>query len=59
VGVVKVVGCRADLFDLVRTLHSPCRFARRLNRRQQKSNENADNGNDDKKLNKSKGTGKR
>ncbi len=44
VGRVIVVDSQADLFEIVAALHPPRRFARRLNGRQQKSHEDADDG---------------
>jgi hypothetical protein len=48
--VVSVQG-EGDLFDYIRTGHSPGGFPRGLNRRKKQGNQHADNGNDDEKFN--------
>ena len=52
-GVVMVVACKGPLLHVVRALHSSCGFAGRLDGRQQKSDEHADDGNDNEEFNKS------
>jgi len=42
------------LLDIVRALHPASRFTGRLNRRQQKRDQNSNNRNDDEKFNKGK-----
>ena len=45
------VKCQTELFQMVRTLHSPGRFAGRLHGRQQKGDQNPDDRNNDQKFN--------
>ena len=49
--VVKIVGGKPDLLQVVGTLGTPCGFTSGLNRRQEQRNQNADDCDDDKKLN--------
>ena len=53
--IVKIVNGQTKLLEMIRTLRLSCRFAGSLNRRQKKSDQYADDRNDDEKLNESKG----
>lgn len=55
-GIVKIMDADADLFQLAGTLHTPCRFACRLDRREKKGDKNADNRNDYEQFNESERT---
>jgi hypothetical protein len=48
---VKVVNAETELLEMVRTLHPPCRLTGGLHSGQKKSNQNTDDGDDDKKFN--------
>ena len=50
VGALKVEGGESELLEVVGALHTPRRFARRLNCRKEQADQNTDNGNDDEKL---------
>jgi len=52
--IMVIMDRQSDLFEIVGTLHSPCRFSRGLNGRQKKSNQDTDDRDDDKKFNKGK-----
>ena len=55
VGRVVVVQCQPDLLEVVAALHAPRRLPRRLHRRQQQGDENANDGDDHKQLDQCKG----
>jgi len=42
VDILEIVNAENDLFDMVGTLHSACRFTGRLNGRQQQADQNND-----------------
>ncbi|GHT17996.1 hypothetical protein FACS1894189_5020 [Planctomycetales bacterium] len=46
--------CESDLFEIVLALQTPCCFSGGLHRWQKKGNENANDGDDDKKFDKGK-----
>jgi hypothetical protein len=50
VSIVVIVKRQRPLLDMVGTLHSPRRFTSRLNGRQKKGDQNADDRNNDKKF---------
>jgi hypothetical protein len=49
--IMEIVNCQTKLSQVIAALHSPCRFARRLNGRQKQRNQYADNRNHDEKFN--------
>ena len=50
VHTLEIVHCQGDLFEVVGALNSTGRFTRRLNRRQQQGDENANDGDHDQKF---------
>ena len=53
-GIVEVVNSDTNLLEVIGTLHTPCRFPGRLNRRQKKGNQNTNDGNNDQKFHQGK-----
>jgi hypothetical protein len=45
-----IVGAQPELFEVIDALAAPCAFARRLHRRQQQGNQDANDGDHDQQL---------